>query len=112
MVQADGVQSTPQAQDDVAPAFAGGRAVVELAEQAAELAVAAQVPGARYGQFDVVAGEGDSDLAATVTDTASGQKYEVQLEQRPISGVVDSCGKAPKESTAWVAVSVAPVERN
>ena len=47
-----------------------GRGTLGPAEQAAELAVAAQVPGARYGQFDVVAGEGDSDLAATVTDTA------------------------------------------
>ena len=89
-----------------------GRGTLGPAEQAAELAVAAQLPGARYGQFDVAAGEGDSALAATVTDTASGQKYEVQLEQRPVAGVVDSCGKAPKESTAWVAVSVTPVERN
>lgn len=88
-----------------------GRGTLGPAEQVAELAVAAQVTGARYGQFEAVAGEGDSALAATVTDTASGQRYEVQLEQRPVSGVVDSCGKAPKESTAWVAVSVTPVER-
>lgn len=86
-----------------------GRGTLDPAEQAAELAVAAQVPGARYGQFEVVAGSGES---VAVTDTASGEAYEVQLEQRPVSGVVDSCGKAPKESTAWVAVSVAPVERN
>ena len=85
-----------------------GRGTLGPAEQMAELAVAAEVPGARYGQFEVAASGGDS---AQVTDTASGQVYEVQLEQRPVSGVVDSCGKPPKESTAWVAVSVAPVSR-
>ena len=85
-----------------------GRGTLGPAEQVAELAVAAEVPGARYGQFEVAASGGDS---AQVTDTASGQVYEVQLEQRPVSGVVDSCGKPPKESTAWVAVSVAPVSR-
>lgn len=82
-----------------------GRGTLGPAEQVAELAVAAEVPGARYGQFEVAASDGGS---AQVTDTASGQVYEVQLEQRPVSGVVDSCGKAPKESTAWIAVSVAP----
>lgn len=85
-----------------------GRGTLGPAEQVAELAVAAEVPGARYGQFEVAAPDGG---AARVTDTASGQAYEVQLEQRPVSGVVDSCGKPPKESTAWVAVSVAPVSR-
>ena len=82
-----------------------GRGTLGPAEQVAELAVAAEVPGARYGQFEVAASGGDS---AQVTDTASGQVYEVQLEQRPVSGVVDSCGKPPKESTAWVAASVTP----
>ena len=82
-----------------------GRGTLGPAEQVAELAVAAEVPGARYGQFEVAASGGDSAL---VTDTASGQVYEVQLEQRPVSGVVDSCGKPPKESTAWVAASVTP----
>lgn len=85
-----------------------GRGTLGPAEQVAELAVAAEVPGARYGQFEVATPDSG---AALVTDTASGQAYEVQLEQRPVSGVVDSCGKAPKESTAWVAVSVAPVPR-
>ena len=85
-----------------------GRGTLGPAEQVAELAVAAEVSGARYGQFEVAAFDGGSVL---VTDTAAGQAYEVQLEQRPVSGVVDSCGKAPKESTAWVAVSVAPVSR-
>ena len=85
-----------------------GRGTLGPAEQVAELAVAAEVPGARYGQFEVAAPDSG---AALVTDTASGQAYEVQLEQRPVSGVVDSCGKLPKESTAWVAVSVAPVPR-
>ena len=80
-----------------------GRGTLGPVEQVAELAVAAEVPGARYGQFDVAASD---DGSALVTDTASGQVYEVQLEQRPVSGVVDSCGKAPKESTAWVAASV------
>ena len=82
-----------------------GRGTLGPVEQVAELAVAAEVPGARYGQFEVAASGGDSAL---VTDTASGQVYEVQLEQRPVSGVVDSCGKPPKESTAWVAASVTP----
>lgn len=82
-----------------------GRGTLGPAEQVAELAAAAEVLGARYGQFEVAAFDGGSVL---VTDTAAGQAYEVQLEQRPVSGVVDSCGKAPKESTAWVAVSVTP----
>lgn len=82
-----------------------GRGTLGPAEQVAELAVAAEVPGARYGQFEVAASDGGSAL---VTDTASGQVYEAQLEQRPVSGVVDSCGKPPKESTAWVAASVTP----
>ena len=82
-----------------------GRGTLGPAEQVAELAVAAEVSGARYGQFEVAASGGDS---AQVTDTASGRVYEVQLEQRPVSGVVDSCGKPPKESTAWVAASVTP----
>ena len=82
-----------------------GRGTLGPAEQVAELAVAAEVPGARYGQFEVAASGGDS---AQVTDTVSGQVYEVRLEQRPVSGVVDSCGKAPKESTAWVAALVTP----
>ena len=82
-----------------------GRGTLGPAEQVAELAVAAEVPGARYGQFEVAASD---DGSALVTDTASGQVHEVQLEQRPVSGVVDSCGKAPKESTAWVAASVTP----
>ena len=82
-----------------------GRGTLGPAEQVAELAVAAEVPGARYGQFEVAASDGGSAL---VTDTASGQVYEVQLEQRPVSGVVDSCGKPLKESTAWVAASVTP----
>jgi len=82
-----------------------GRGTLGPVEQVAELAVAAEVPGARYGQFDVAASD---DGSALVTDTASGQVYEVQLEQRPVSGVVDSCGKPPKESTAWVAASVTP----
>ena len=80
-----------------------GRGTLGPVEQVAELAVAAEVPGACYGQFDVAASD---DGSALVTDTASGQVYEVQLEQRPVSGVVDSCGKPPKESTAWVAASV------
>jgi len=82
-----------------------GRGTLGPVEQVAELAVAAEVPGACYGQFDVAASD---DGSALVTDTASGQVYEVQLEQRPVSGVVDSCGKPPKESTAWVAASVTP----
>ena len=43
-----------------------------------------------------------------VTDTGSGEVFEVELEQRTVFGVVDSCGKAPKEGEAWVAVSVTP----
>lgn len=82
-----------------------GRGTLGPAEQVAELAAAAEVSGARYGQFEVAAFDGGSVL---VTDTAAGQAYEVQLEQRPVSGVVDSCGKAPKESAAWVAASVTP----
>ena len=82
-----------------------GRGTLGPAEQVAELAVAAEVPGARYGQFEVAASD---DGSALVTDTASGQVYEVQLEQRPVSGVVDSCGKAPKESTCLLYTSPSP----
>lgn len=82
-----------------------GRGTLGPKEQVAELAVAAEVPGARYGQFAVAAAE---EGTVSVTDTASGTEYEVELEQRAVTGVVDSCGKAPKESSAWVAVSVTP----
>ena len=80
-----------------------GRGTLAPIEQVAELAVAAEIPGARYGQFAVAAGSGES---VAVTDTASGEVFGVQLEQRTVFGVVDSCGKAPKEGAAWVAVSV------
>lgn len=82
-----------------------GRGTLAPIEQVAELAVAAEVPGAHYGQFAVAAGSGES---VAVTDTASGDVFDVQLEQRTVFGVVDSCGKAPKEGEAWVAVSVTP----
>jgi len=82
-----------------------GRGTLAPIEQVAELAAAAEVPGARYGQFAVAAGSGGS---VAVTDTASGEVFDVQLEQRTVHGVVDSCGKAPKEGAAWVAVSVTP----
>ncbi|MBA1836812.1 sucrase ferredoxin [Corynebacterium sp. zg912] len=80
-----------------------GRGTLAPIEQVAELAVAVEVPGAHYGQFAVAAGAGES---VAVTDTASGEVFDVQLEQRTVFGVVDSCGKAPKEGAAWVAVSV------
>ena len=80
-----------------------GRGTLAPIEQVAELAVAAEVPGAHYGQFAVAAGSSGS---VVVTDTASGEVFEVELEQRTVHGVVDSCGKAPKEGEAWVAVSV------
>ena len=80
-----------------------GRGTLAPIEQVAELAVAVEVPGAHYGQFAVAARSNDS---VVVTDTASGEVFEVELEQRTVFGVVDSCGKAPKEGAAWVAVSV------
>ena len=80
-----------------------GRGTLAPIEQVAELAVAVEVPGAHYGQFAVAAGSSDS---VVVTDTGSGEMFDVQLEQRTVFGVVDSCGKAPKEGAAWVAVSV------
>lgn len=95
-----------------------GRGTLGPVEQVAELAVAAEVPGARYGEFEVELLPIDANSApsttpdtasATVTDTASGHAYEVQLEQRPVTGVVDSCGKAPKEGLSWVAVAVTRV---
>ena len=82
-----------------------GRGTLAPIEQVAELAVAVEVPGAHYGQFAVAAGSSDS---VVVTDTGSGEVFDVQLEQRTVFGVVDSCGKAPKEGEAWVAVSVTP----
>ena len=95
-----------------------GRGTLGPVEQVAELAVAAEVPGARYGQFEVELLPIDANSApsttpdtasATVTDTASGHAYEVQLEQRPVTGVMDSCGKAPKEGLSWVAAAVTRV---
>ena len=46
------------------------------------------------------------DTTATVNVTTAGREYVVELEKRPVSGIVDSCGKAPKEGSAWVALSV------
>ena len=82
-----------------------GRGTLGPVEQAAEIAVATEVAGARYGEFDVAPARID-DTTATVHVTASDAAYTVTLERRPVSGIVDSCGKEPKDGEAWVAVEV------
>ena len=82
-----------------------GRGTLTPVEQVAEVAVASEVANPRYGEFDVAPARVD-DTTATVNVTTPGAEYVVELEQRSVSGIVDSCGKDPKEGTAWVAVNV------
>ena len=82
-----------------------GRGTLTPVEQVAEIAVASEVAEPRYGEFDVAPVRID-DTTATVNVTTAGGEYVVELEKRPVSGIVDSCGKAPKEGTAWGALNV------
>ena len=84
-----------------------GRGTLSPVEQVAEIAVASEVAEPRYGEFDVEPVRID-DTTATVNVTTAGREYVVELEKRPVSGIVDSCGKAPKEGSAWVALTVQP----
>lgn len=84
-----------------------GRGTLTPVEQVAEVAVASEVAEPRYGEFDVAPVRID-DTTATVNVTTAGGEYVVELEKRPVSGIVDSCGKAPKEGSAWGALSVQP----
>ena len=83
-----------------------GRGTLKPVEQVAELAAAAQLTDPRYGEFTVEQLLIDGSVATSQVTTSQGT-FEVSLEKRPVTGVVDSCGKAPKDSTAWVAVDVA-----
>lgn len=99
-----------------------GRGTLGPTEQVAEVAVAAQLSQegreVRYGQFEVSSALIDDSLPTptatiTVTDrlggTAHGDTWRVELNQIAVDGVVDSCGKAPKESVAWQVASISEV---
>lgn len=83
-----------------------GRGTLEPVGQVAEVAVAAQLARGgtlvSYGQLEVGPPLIDASSAtAQVHDTATGRLFEVQLAQKPLAGVVDSCGKPPKDSAYW-----------
>ncbi len=92
-----------------------GRGTLQPVAQVAEVAVAAQLArggtAVRYGQLAVEPPLIDGNLAATtVHDTSTGRAYAVEMEQKPVPDVVDSCGKSPKESTAWDVASLTVYE--
>lgn len=74
-----------------------GRSCWDPRGQAAELAVAKQVPGVRAGQLLI---DAPADGPVIVRDGASA--WRVDLEQREVEGVISSCGDAPKTGKAWV----------
>lgn len=85
-----------------------GRGTLTPPAQAAEIAVAAQIAreGAdvRIDQVRVAETITSADgerATVRVDDTGTGRTYQVALVQRPVEGVVDSCGKAPKTSATW-----------
>lgn len=112
-----------------------GRGTLAAPEQAAEIAVAAELSRAgervRFGQLLIDAradtrstpgataptAPGDKgttgDDAATPTATVTvrepdtGRRFDVVLRQREVDGVVSSCGAQPEAGLAWVAESVA-----
>ncbi len=111
--------NAPAGAELIASAIAGkyfwpanrGRGLWSPRGQVAELAVAEQLLRAgedlRYGQLNVAAEPADAAAAVTVRH-ADGRAWEVDLEQREVSGVISSCGDEPKTSRAWVAAGVRP----
>ncbi|WJY67402.1 Sucrase/ferredoxin-like protein [Corynebacterium auris] len=90
-----------------------GRGIYSPVGQAAEIAVAAHLAEAgqrvMYGQLRIAAEEkGEEEAAVTVADTTSGAEYEVRLRRHEASGIISSCGDAPKDGAYWAAEEVAP----
>ena len=100
-----------------------GRGCFDAPGQVAELVVADRVISAE-GSLDVGALRVDAELnePGDVDGMAAdevvvrrvahpdGRAWLVQLKQRPVEGVVASCGDAPKQGSTWVVVDVQPVE--
>ena len=76
--------------------------------QVAELAVARQLLLAgeelHFGGLTVL-DTADSDAGVLVIH-ADGRSWHVQLEERQVSGVISSCGDAPKTGRVWVATGI------
>ena len=58
---------------------------------------------------DVDGGVADAVVVRRVAHP-DGRAWRVPLKQRPVEGVVASCGDAPKQGSTWVVVDVQPVE--
>lgn len=83
-----------------------GRGTLGPAEQVAEIAVAEQLARTgtqvSYGGLQVGSALIDGSVAhVAVKHAATDRTYRVELTKQPVTGVVDSCGKPPKESFAW-----------
>lgn len=78
-----------------------GRSCYAGPDQVAELAVATHL---------VEAGEqvklGSLQVSAGHVVHRDGRRWDVELGQRPVDGVVSSCGEQPKVGKAWVATAV------
>lgn len=109
-----------------------GRGTLAAPEQAAEIAVAAELSRAgervRFGQLLIdaraattpaaggsipatapAAGGNATAATSTVTvrDPDTGRRFEVALRQREVEGIVSSCGARPEAGLVWAAESVA-----
>lgn len=89
-----------------------GRGIFSPAAQAAEVGVAAQLAaeGTRitYGQLQLVSEEVSNGAArVTLADASSGATFDVTLAETPVSGIVSSCGDAPKDGTTWAVDTIA-----
>ena len=75
-----------------------GRGLYGPRGQVAELEIARRLQEAgeqlRFGEITA---------AEDVVTHVDGRQWRVALSEQEVSGVVDSCGKAPKTSTVWVA---------
>ena len=56
--------------------------------------------GTSYGDLTVV--EGDPVVVTHV----DGRRWAVELEKKEVTGVISSCGDAPKTSALWVASAI------
>ncbi|MEJ5928291.1 sucrase ferredoxin [Corynebacterium sp. H128] len=80
-----------------------GRSCYPAAEQAAELAVATRL--VEHGE---VVRLGALVVSGDVVSHNDGRQWEVVLEQRPVEGVISSCGDAPKAGKAWKIRAIVP----
>lgn len=68
--------------------------------QVAEVAVAGMLDHLSYGDLTVV------EADPVVVTHVDGRRWAVELEKKEVTGVISSCGDAPKTSAVWVASAI------